>query len=229
MPTKQLQKQKNYFEGYFTGMDMVLSIKAMHLVLKYHKGTRKDGKTPEASHLFEVAGSILANLEGKVSTEELDIIVSAGFLHDLPEDYGKEYSFQHLIQDFGEDIYRVVVPVTKPDDFKKIETDYRIYYENISQDFRSIIVKGYDRCHNLSTTYNVFTTKRIKEYIEEVNTFLLPMIKKGEQDYPKMKFIFLDLRMRLIRECDYLNILIKRDEMLKLCIKNFDTLAKDVI
>lgn len=193
----RLDKQIYFFRDYFQKYNMALSEKAMYTVLDYHDGERKDG-SPEATHMYDVAGSVLALMKDRVSIEDLDIIVTAGFLHDLIEDYFEQYNYDQLIDDFGDEVAKVVRLVSKPIDFNKNEKDaYKEYYKNIGQDFRAVIIKAKDRIDNMKTMKKVFTIKRQKEYIQEVKDYILPLLKKTRFENEEVYMIMADLIQQL--------------------------------
>ena len=192
----RLDKQLFFFRDYFSDNKLTKSNLAMFKVLEFHTHLRKDG-SPEATHMFDVAGSTLSLLQGRVSTSDLDILVSSGFLHDLVEDYSEQYSFEQLKVDFGSEVYDIVKLISKPLDFCKSDDDYNLYYENVGSDFRSVILKAEDRIDNFKSMKNVFTIKRQREYIAEAKKYILPMLKEARSSHPDLYMVFIDLSQRL--------------------------------
>lgn len=199
---ESLLKKKIFFRGYFVGKKMPLSLKALDLALKFHTGTRKCG-APESSHVIEIVSYSLSLLEEKVSPYTLDVIVASCFLHDLIEDYPGKYSFAELFLEFGSDVEAIVSSVTKKPTFSKSSSDYEEYYGEIAKSPLSIIVKSSDRIHNMSTMLGVFSREKTRNYMYEVEDFILPMIKKGRKDYPEFYMIFQALSGTLKRECEF--------------------------
>lgn len=196
MPETRLKKQYTKFKSYFTERGMTESLKAMELVEKYHVGKRRGGG-PERSHLYEVAGQTLATFEKHVSIEELDCMVAASFLHDLVEDYADLYSEADLRRDFKERTCGLVMNVCKWEGFQKIEKDYIEYFDNVSSDIGSIVVKVSDRIHNMSTCIGGMSLARIRKYIEEVKTYFFPMIRQARKDYPEYYMALTSMKQQL--------------------------------
>lgn len=211
---KRAEKQYLFFKGYFTSHNMPNSLKALKLVEKHHKGERRDGD-PEKIHLYEVAGTLLAIFEDKVDLKVLDQIVASGLLHDLVEDYPKEYSPSCLHRDFsssGHDIPMIVMALCKPTDFDKSKEAYQKYFFQIATSIFAVIIKIADRLHNLQTSKGGMTIERIKLYIEEVNTYFYPMIKQAREDYPKFYMPLTFLKKQLEDRIELLEFYIEKVE-----------------
>lgn len=196
------QKQETYFYYFFKKNNMVHSINALSLVNLAHKGLRKDGQE-ERSHLFEVLGLAIAHFDGRMSYEDLDVIVTLGALHDLVEDYSDQYSFKYLKSFFPKNIIRPLKKVTKWKTFTKTKRDYDLYHKNIGKDFLAIITKANDRIHNLSSCYKVFTTKRKKEYVEETLQYIIPNLKKARFEYAEHYVVCTFLIQQLKMLCEF--------------------------
>lgn len=197
----RLNKQVVYLRGYFAGMGFTQSQKAMELVLRYHKGERKDG-SPEASHLLEVATIVLGALHERSNSSDLDEIVAAALLHDLVEDYSRQYSENALRMDFNLGVCQPVMNVCKPADFKKTREYREAYFRKIQSCPRSIIVKGADRLHNIRSMVNGFPVEKRELYILEVEEWFYPMMKFGERQYPEFKFVIMTLRKTIETELE---------------------------
>ena len=218
MPHKRLKKQYTKFSNYFKSNDMQQSLKAMDLVEKYHVGERRGGG-PERSHLYEVAGQILTTFEAHVDLIELDSLVAAGFLHDLVEDYADLYSESDLRRDFSSRCADLVMNVCKWDGFQKIEEDYIAYFDIVSSDIGSVVVKTSDRIHNMSTCIGGMSPARIRKYIEEVRTYFFPMIRQARKDYPLFYMALTGMKQQLDYRIDiteaYLDLMEENKQLKK--------------
>jgi len=191
--------------GYHGGMDNKLSIamrywllgRNMHLALgalefgaKFHKGFRKDGKTPEYQHQLIIANYLrtfehhLLNVEATLAT---------AFLHDVCEDY--DVGFEEIESKFGRSISTAVMLLTKKHRGEVIPPD--IYYQKIAKDSRASIVKGVDRIHNIQSMVDVFDEKKQKEYIEETKTLVLPMLKSARREFTHQEGAYENLKFVL--------------------------------
>lgn len=208
---KRLAKQYKKFKEYFTERGMTESLKAMELVNLYHVGERRGGG-PERSHLYEVAGQLIALLEGRVDTKTLDKVVAAGFLHDLVEDYSHLYSALQLQKDFSLDTYTITMNVCKWKGFRKIPEDYEKYFIVVATHILSIFVKVSDRIHNLSTCIGGMSHKRIHQYIDETEIYFYPMIRKARRDYPEFYMALTSMKQQLEYRIMMLEIILKGND-----------------
>lgn len=180
----RVEKQERYYIKKFTNDNMKEALIALNLVNEYHNGKRKDG-SEEKSHMYEVAGKVIRDLENRIETKLLEKIIVTAFLHDLIEDTSvtEEYLIEKGI---SKETIVSINYVTKKDGFKKIEEDYIEYHGGISEDLASVLVKGYDRCHNLQSCLRVFSPKRKLEYVEETEKYIIPNLKKMRKVYFKI-------------------------------------------
>ncbi len=122
--------------------------KAVHYgACAHEKQMRKSGE-PYITHPITVA-TILAELR-----VDLDTLI-AGVLHDTIED--TEFSYEHIAENFNEDVANLVEAVTKLDKLKfrnlkeaQAETFVKMLFA-MADDIRVIIIKLSDRLHNMRT------------------------------------------------------------------------------
>jgi (p)ppGpp synthase/HD superfamily hydrolase len=201
----RLQKQKVLFRGYFLGREMHQSVRAMEIAMECHSGFRKDG-SPEVSHQFEIVGMLLQIFEGRMCYHMLDSLVSAAFLHDVPEDYPELYNLAALAEVFNEVTMSVVTRMTKPEGFEKTDEHRKPYFNFISEDILAVLLKCADRVHNLQSMIAGFSNKKQLEYIEETETYFYPMIKKARLEYSEFYMILVLFKQQMamiIRSCKY--------------------------
>lgn len=156
---KDLQALLDTMPDDLTPNDSLLIERAYHKAEKAHeRQTRKSGE-PYFTHCVAVAG-ILADMKMDAET------VSAGLLHDIIED--TETSEDEIKTEFGQDIARLVVGVTKltklpikqfdnlPNQSKQTSNNQKMEYFRkmfltMDDDVRVVIVKLADRLHNMRT------------------------------------------------------------------------------
>lgn len=125
--------------------------KAINFASRLHRGqSRKDDASmPAVSHAFSV-GWILSEY-----TDDENVI-AAGMLHDVLEDV-KNYRFDDLKNDFGEEVAKIVKEVSEDKD-PNIETDEKAlwqerkdgYLKNLENDsFEGMMVCAADKIHNM--------------------------------------------------------------------------------
>ena len=111
-----------------------------------------------------------------------DCILAAILLHDVVED--TDSSLSDLPVD--EEVKEVVALLTfKILPGKNKEESKALYYENIKQNKKASLVKIIDRCNNVSTMASCFSRKKLKEYIEETETYVMPVITAIKNNYPE--------------------------------------------
>lgn len=158
------------------------ALAALEFAIRYHTGTRKDGKTPEFQHQVEIALFALT-LPDLMYREE---VIATILLHDVREDYGvsdgeiSDLFFEDLA--FAQRVCSAVWNMTK--EFRGVKRDEKALFDAMSQDPIASIAKGCDRMHNLQSMVGVFKLEKQKEYIQEVFDLFLPMLKKARRLFP---------------------------------------------
>lgn len=205
----RLEKQKLFFKGYFTSSRMFKSLSAMYIALECHTGKRKDDITPEVQHQFAIVGMLLQTFENRLSLDELDILIASAFLHDVVEDYPEKYSINDIEDKFGKEVRDIVCYVTKTnitthkinavaDDGLILSEKYTTqYFDNMIENVFSVILKCFDRIHNLQTMKGVFPPEKIAAYITETETEIFPLIKKARIRYPEYYIIFITAKSQM--------------------------------
>lgn len=162
---------------------------AMTFAAKYHKGLRKDGVTPEFDHQISIVRFLLKIVP---YCDNPDDVLTAGFLHDIAEDYNISLiTFKDI---FGPRIGRSVTLLTKVFGEKKRLT--KNYFLHLSQDPIASIVKGADRVHNMSTLGG-FTQKKKNEYNKETSDWIIPMLELARENFPSQKKAY-DMLLRVL-------------------------------
>ncbi len=177
MSTKNFDKLFISLKFYLLGRRYFTALKALDFARLKHSGLRKDGVTPEFQHQIEIA-LYLSTLRD-VSHEESLLTVS--LLHDVMEDFN--ISKDEMEARFGAELTKTVWLLTKK--FNGIKKDYPSYFDAIGSDAIASLVKGADRINNVQTMVGVFSEEKQKEYIHEVETYFLPMLKRAKYNFPE--------------------------------------------
>lgn len=185
-----------------TGARYFNALSALEFAQAYHTGTRKDGITPEFQHQIEIALYVLTLPDIRFREE----VIATIFLHDVREDYGVSDGEIQAIFDnseFANRVAKAVDAMTK--EYRGVKRDENEVFAAIAQDPIASIAKGADRVHNLNSMLGVFTVKKQREYVEEVTTFFLPMLKIARRAFPhqvnayeNIKFV-LETQISMIR------------------------------
>lgn len=211
-----LDKTKMFYSGYFEEYKMMQSLKALDLAMEFHTGLRKGG-SPEVSHQFEIVNLLIQLLHGHCELKEMDDIIAASFLHDVVEDYSNRCSLDDLDKDFDEKVCSIVKAVTKNANYDKYsKADHESYYKQILKIPEAVLVKCGDRIQNVQSIGGL-KLERQKEYVEEVEDYFFPMIKKARRLYPDFYNLFAALGEILKRQIKFVKRIHElEDEILKL-------------
>jgi len=182
-----------------------MALDAMEFAANTHVGLRKDGVTPEFAHQLAVATYVRTLYNGLIYPEES---FAAMFLHDIVEDY--DISVRTIANRFGERVARSVRLLSKKID--GVKKSIEMYYDEMSHDAIASIGKGADRIHNLPSMIDVFTLKGQKWYIEETNTYILPMIKQARRRFPQQEPLYENAKRMLQCQVTLIEALLKEKE-----------------
>ena len=103
-----------------------------------------------------------------------DRALAAVLLHDVCEDCGvlpEELPFSSRVRELVDLLtFRIPEGMTKREATEE-------YYRRIRGDSTAVLIKALDRCNNVSTMAHAFSVEKMVEYIEETETYVLPMLK----------------------------------------------------
>ena len=175
------------------------AVRAMEFAYRYHTGTRKDGITPEFHHQVSIA-SYLRTLPGLKYQEE---VLAVSFLHDIIEDH--KVDLKVISAEFGKDIADAVKLLTKK---SVVENDFDVetYFDNMSNCPIASIVKGGDRIHNFQTMIDIFTLEKKQNYIDECETYILPMLKEARRRFPEQEPAYENIKLVLMSQIELINV-----------------------
>ena len=169
-------------------LDFDLINKAIYWAKKYHGEQKRKSGEPYYSHPLEVAYMIS---EYKLKT---DVIV-ASILHDIIED--TEVTAGMIVDNFSWRIAEMVDMLTRdrPDGTKlSVEEVLNNAYQK--QDEEVLLIKLFDRLHNLTTLDAMTDEKKKKIALETLSSFLaiaLSFDEQGDQMIAKLCFSHLQL------------------------------------
>lgn len=169
--------------------------RALELAKKYHKGFRKDGKTPELYHPLALAFYLKTISKTLLYPEESLLLA---LIHDLGEDYG--LAVDVVEQQFGSLCAHAFEKMTKKNEYMKKTTE--MYYNALAEDPIASIVKAADRIHNHQSMVGVFSEQKIAEYLTETQEFVLPMIKRARRIFPEQEFAYENAKHMLVSQIE---------------------------
>lgn len=190
------ERMFTYVKGFVMGCKLPETLKALNYARKLHKGQYRKSGEPYIIHpLTMVCQAISLGIED-------DIILSAILLHDVVEDCGVSVNDLPC----NEEIKKTVNLLTyrKPDLYLERDNEgpsindvKRDYYSKISESASASIAKLFDRCHNVSSMAGTFSKEKIKEYIEETESYVLPLIKITKENHPEYQNILFVLKYHI--------------------------------
>jgi (p)ppGpp synthase/HD superfamily hydrolase len=138
--------------------------KAIYYAKKYHGNQKRDSGEPFYSHPLAVA-SMVADY-----CFETDILITS-ILHDTLED--TELTFEELEVIFNSDIAKQVNELTRIKFDRKFSVDDIVYSLWVNKNSKLLLVKLFDRLHNLKTVGAKPKNKIKKTLNETINIFLI--------------------------------------------------------
>jgi GTP diphosphokinase / guanosine-3',5'-bis(diphosphate) 3'-diphosphatase len=167
------------FRAHYPGGDVELLRRAHDTAAEAHQGQVRKTGDPYITHPIAVA-HMLAQYGLDADT------IAAAFLHDTIED--TPLTLAQLEQDFGKDIAQLIDGVTKLD---------RVRYSNreqaqaasirkmvvaMARDVRVLIIKLFDRLHNMRTVYALREAKQVRVARETLDVYAPLAHRLGVQE-----------------------------------------------
>lgn len=146
-------------------LDFELINKAIYFARKYHADQKRKSGELYYTHPLEVAYMIS---DYNLKTD----VIAASILHDVVED--TEVTINMILETFGQRVAEMVNRLTRdrPDGTKlSVKEIIRMAYKN--GDKEVLLIKIFDRLHNLQNIHFLTADKQIKVAKETLNTVLL--------------------------------------------------------
>lgn len=171
-------------------------VKALDTALQYHDDLRKDG-SPTIIHQLSIV--LYLKTFYKYFTDPCAVFVTA-LLHDTYEDYSE--SHEQLQTEFSA-YFSYIKRISKIREGEKIP--YEVYFGEMKDCHVCSIVKLADRIHNLSTMVGAFSVEKQKKYIQEVNTWFLPMLKHAKRKFLEQEMAYENMKSFLLVIAETIN------------------------
>lgn len=156
--------------------------RALQYMRERHEGQfRKQGKFT-ATQVKYINHPLLMACQAHALGIRDDALLAAILLHDVVEDTG--VSSAQL--PFSDEVREIVELVTfsVPEGLSKQQAK-KAYYTKIQGNGKACLLKVIDRCNNVSTMAGSFSREKLAAYIEETETFILPLLKVLKEQYPQ--------------------------------------------
>lgn len=184
-----------------------LAAQVMEYAEGVHSGLRKDGVTPEFMHQIQIALQI--RTYWRSLDRPIDTLI-AGLTHDVDEDYPEE---ELRLKSLGEDVYGYAHKLSKVRNGVKLPPD--IYFNEISECPVCSVVKGIDRVNNFQSMLNVFSIEKQSKYIEEAETWIIPMLKKARRNFPSQESVYENIKLIMRSQIELLEANIRTMEVVQ--------------
>ena len=172
---------------------------ALRFMKKAHKGQyRKPSLFSDVKVPYIVHPLMMACHAHALGIRE-DKILATILLHDVCEDCGvapEELPFSEEVREAVRLLSFQVQPGETRADAKKR------YYAAIAENRVARIVKILDRCNNISTMASSFTQKKLVAYVDETETYVMPLLEQAKYAIPEYAdaFYLLKYHMRSVLE-----------------------------
>lgn len=183
-------KEYTYLKGFAMGRCMPETLQALNFARKAHQNQYRRGGQAYIVHPLTMACQAIA-----VGIDD-DKIIAAILLHDVVEDctlslndLPEEPRISRRTKTAIGALTFVKPACAEGEDVKTYEDRVhfakKCYYENIAKDDIASLAKIIDRCHNISTMAGAFSKQKLKDYIEETETFVMPLIRSTKDSFPE--------------------------------------------
>lgn len=128
-----------------------------------------------------------------------DKILATILLHDICEDCDVTPEDLPFSEEIREAV-RLLSFQVKPGETRSYAK--KRYYAEIAENRIARIVKILDRCNNISTMASSFTQKKLVSYVDETETYVMPMLEEAKYAIPEYAdaFYLLKYHMRSVLE-----------------------------
>ncbi len=141
-----------------------LTMAAVAFAHKCHRNEMRDDGEPYILHPITACNTLITLGVHK------DRILAAVILHDVVENDHTDLAA--IREEFGEEVANLVDIQTRREN-----EEPEPYYARISSDIGGILCKAADRLHNITNMIDVFDLLRLKRYVDQTESYVLPMLK----------------------------------------------------
>ncbi len=169
-------KMYTYIRGFATALRMEQTLKALTFSREKHQGQLRKSGEPYIVHPLTMACDAMS-----MGIKD-DNIIATILLHDVCEDCG--VSLQELpVNDIVRRGVQLMTFTVLDGETKEIAKTR--YYNMLIQSKEAVITKLIDRCHNVSSMAGTFSIEKLKSYIDETRTYVLPLLRQAKDHYPE--------------------------------------------
>jgi hypothetical protein len=203
--TERFSKQRVALRYFLLGAGYTNALAAFEFAAAHHRGTRKDGRTPEFAHQISIAQHVRTLLPHLLRPEDALVVA---LLHDVREDYG--VSNDEITDRFGATVAASVDAMTKT--FRGVDREPAEVFAAIADDATASLVKGCDRANNQLTALGVFSDAKIAEYTAETVEWFLPMLRTARRRFPTQEPAYENVKLMLEAQVEALSAVVARPQ-----------------
>jgi len=211
-PTEASEKRWISLRFFLQGAGYHRALRAFEYNRRLFTGLRKDGVTPEFDHHVCQALYLRTLIPHLLYPEESFCVLA---FHDTMEDHGVSqqeimdvftdsafdslYGKQNSLE-FGNRVAHSTRNMTKV--FRGVKDVESELFKRMAQDAIASLNKGIDRFHNQQTMIRTFSVKKMREYVQETQESILPMMKEAELMFPSQEPAYKNIRTALKSQVD---------------------------
>ena len=169
-------KMYTYIRGFATALRMEQTLKALTFSREKHQGQLRKSGEPYIVHPLTMACDAMS-----MGIKD-DNIIATILLHDVCEDCGvslQELPVNNVVRR-GVQLMTFTVLDGETKEIAKTR-----YYNMLIQSKEAVITKLIDRCHNVSSMAGTFSIEKLKSYIDETRTYVLPLLRQAKDHFPE--------------------------------------------
>lgn len=198
---ERFAKQRIALRYWLAGAECFTALEAFEFAAEYHRGSRKDGRTPEFAHQVAIAShvrTLLPHLDHPEAT------LCVALLHDVREDYDVPDSA--IRNRFGEVVAAGTDALTKT--FMGRDREPDSVFAAIAADPCASVVKAADRVNNQLTALGVFSSAKLQSYIDETVQRFFPMLRDARRAHPSQEAAYENLKLVLEAQVEALSAVV---------------------
>ena len=178
-PREQFERDRTALKNFLVGRNYPEALAALGHAERWHTGFRKNKVTPEFHHQIGVVFNFL-NTPIDGLTRKLESAAIAALLnHDVVEDYPVK---AECLRKAG--LTKLAVNLVQGLTKAENET-LEQFLERLLGHWLLPIMKGCDRDNNVMTMAGAFSVTKMRSYIAETRSHILPLLKLASNKFPE--------------------------------------------
>ena len=190
-------------KGYASSKNWTNTLSALKYARSSHDGQTRKGNfaIPYITHPLNIACHAMS-----LEIEE-DEVIAAALLHDVCEDCDilpEELPVSEEVQEAVRLLTRI------PMEGESREDTLKRYYGRLIKNRQATIVKLLDRYNNVSFMTFAFPDDKIRDYIAETRTYVLPLLEEARTRYPVYRNAYFLVKYHICSVINSIDVLVNR-------------------